>query len=545
MFHHPVHVRIGARLQMLKSKGVRMPALDSRTLTAVFCALAVYLNAGVTMAMRVTSTGPQTIQKAQGETVTLGCTYTPDPHDMGELDIEWSLVSPDMTQKDTLILSFAGGRTWIHGDPSLTKGLDFSAVDPSLGDGSISISKLEVSHTGTYQCKVKRAPGVDMRKVTLMVMVRPSVPKCRAEGSQSVGGAVSLHCKSSQGSPPLKYTWTKEGAAALQSGITQNSLTGELRISNHSEMLAGTYRCVASNGVGTEQCRYALRAEKPPNRAGVIVGTVVGVLLLVIIVVLLICVLIRQYQKRCKDKEVANEIREDSPPPASRAQSRISAFRSGVAYSSVTTPPPWAESEFSSDLTDATKALQSPSSNGAGAPAARQYDSSAALGSQVQGRRQPVSRGRCLPSLQVLAGIAAPKIHVDQRGRSSASVRHHAEEDSPPPASRAQSRISAFRSGVAYSSVTTPPGRSQSSAVTSQSATKALQSPSSNGAGLSSATVRQQVRPARLEERASVGLTGRADSSRGVGMGRRSRFPNGFTAGCGPRAVDKARDRSI
>lgn len=53
--------------------------------------------------MQVTSTGPQTIQRAQGEKVTLGCTYTPAPSDTGELDIEWFNVRPDMTQKDKLV----------------------------------------------------------------------------------------------------------------------------------------------------------------------------------------------------------------------------------------------------------------------------------------------------------------------------------------------------------------------------------------------------------------------------------------------------------
>lgn len=53
--------------------------------------------------MRVTSTGPQTIQKAEGESVTLGCSYTPSPFDTGELDIEWSVVSPDTTQKDQMV----------------------------------------------------------------------------------------------------------------------------------------------------------------------------------------------------------------------------------------------------------------------------------------------------------------------------------------------------------------------------------------------------------------------------------------------------------
>lgn len=53
--------------------------------------------------MQVTSTGPQTIQKAEGESVTLSCSYTSSPFDSGELDIEWSVVSPDTTQKDEMV----------------------------------------------------------------------------------------------------------------------------------------------------------------------------------------------------------------------------------------------------------------------------------------------------------------------------------------------------------------------------------------------------------------------------------------------------------
>lgn len=59
--------------------------------------------AGMAAAMQITSTEPQTIQKALGEAVTLGCTYLPGISDTGELDIEWSIISPDMTQKDRLV----------------------------------------------------------------------------------------------------------------------------------------------------------------------------------------------------------------------------------------------------------------------------------------------------------------------------------------------------------------------------------------------------------------------------------------------------------
>lgn len=53
--------------------------------------------------MQITSTGPQILQLAQGEQKTLECTYTPAPEDVGELDIEWTLVSPDTTQKDKVV----------------------------------------------------------------------------------------------------------------------------------------------------------------------------------------------------------------------------------------------------------------------------------------------------------------------------------------------------------------------------------------------------------------------------------------------------------
>lgn len=56
----------------------------------------------------MTATGPQTVQKALGETVKLGCTYTPGPQDTGELDIEWSNLNPDMTQRDQLVGSTEG-----------------------------------------------------------------------------------------------------------------------------------------------------------------------------------------------------------------------------------------------------------------------------------------------------------------------------------------------------------------------------------------------------------------------------------------------------
>lgn len=62
-----------------------------------------------------------------------------------------------------------------YGDPSVSSRLKFTG-NPKLGDASISISDVRLSDTATYHCKVKKAPGVDTRKVTLVVMGEEDFP---------------------------------------------------------------------------------------------------------------------------------------------------------------------------------------------------------------------------------------------------------------------------------------------------------------------------------------------------------------------------------
>ncbi|KAJ8285851.1 hypothetical protein GJAV_G00031670 [Gymnothorax javanicus] len=325
-------VYYSATVRFPKDCGMLRSSMCSKTLWTVVCVMIVLLTSGITEAMEVTSTGPQTIRKAQNDQVTLRCTFTPDSSDTGELDIEWIHVSPDMTQKDNPIISFTGQRKYLHGPPSLMKRLDFLRADPSLGDASISISNLLVSDTGTYQCKVKKTPGVDMIKVTLVVMVPPSKPKCWVDGSEEIGGSVSLRCKSSKGSIPLTYKWIRESGGDIPATATMNPATGELLFKNHSKSCTGNYLCEVKNAVGTQTCKYALRAVQPTNRIGMIVGAVIGAILLLLLLLLLIWLLLCLCRKRRYQKEVANEIREDAPPPESRPSSRNSSFRSVMAY---------------------------------------------------------------------------------------------------------------------------------------------------------------------------------------------------------------------
>ena len=82
----------------------------------------------------------------------------------------WSLLSLSLCFASLQLLSYTSGTKYVHGNNAFAKGLSFAAPDPSMGDASLSISLLSPAQSATYQCKVKKSPGVDMRKVSLVVM---------------------------------------------------------------------------------------------------------------------------------------------------------------------------------------------------------------------------------------------------------------------------------------------------------------------------------------------------------------------------------------
>uniref|UniRef100_A0A4W5JSF4 Ig-like domain-containing protein n=1 Tax=Hucho hucho TaxID=62062 RepID=A0A4W5JSF4_9TELE len=233
--------------------------------------------------------------------MTLGCTYTPEPSDTGELDIEWSGVSPDTTQKGQLV----SGIDYIHGNRALTKGLDFAAGDPSLDDVSLSITSLSPAYSA-------------MSKVSLVMMSETGITFQPGRG-EAVGEAVSLHCKSSQGSSPLNYR--KMYLFIFKPCDPSDSVTGELLISNHSESFVGIYMCEVTNSLGNERCRIN---SEGVTAEGLVMGTLMGFLLLIIIMAILIWLLIYKCDAISGMEEHTVFIlqMEDVPAPESRPQSQ-------------------------------------------------------------------------------------------------------------------------------------------------------------------------------------------------------------------------------
>ncbi|XP_075049653.1 coxsackievirus and adenovirus receptor homolog [Mixophyes fleayi] len=285
-------------------------------------------------AVTIKEPSTETINKAKGQSVMLACSYTLSPTETGNLDIEWAKMNPDSTALDNVILTYMDNAIVPKGPDNLMSRLSFSAGDPSQGNASITIGSLEVGDTGTYQCKVKKNPGLDTRKVTLVVQVIPSNPRCWIEGEQSKGQDVTLKCKSDQGTPPLTFKWDKIAGPPNPATPVLNmaTLTGDLLIKNISDAYAGAYQCTVGNKLGSGTCVADLSVSSV-NRTAVIVGAVIGALLLLLLLLLLIWCLICCCNKRRYEKELANDIREDvAAPPPSNSNSRASSIRTAAGY---------------------------------------------------------------------------------------------------------------------------------------------------------------------------------------------------------------------
>ncbi|KAM6140098.1 coxsackievirus and adenovirus receptor [Pterocles gutturalis] len=295
--------------------------------------LVLLCSAGLTRSLTITSSD-RPFEKAQGEKVTLPCTFVLSEEDNGPLDIEWVLIPADNQKQEEIIIMYSADRIYNVYYASVTGRMQFSSPDPGSGDGSLDILNLKSADTGMYQCKVKKAPGVQSQKIQLTVLVKPARTKCSIEGSQEIGKDVTLKCASQEGSPLLSYDWRRaSGTQELPATSVLNKNTGELLLKNASRDYSGTYNCVASNRVGTDECSVELNVTPPINTAGIIAGAIIGTLLGLSILAFLIFCCCKKHKDKKYEKEVHHDIREDVPPPKSRsstARSYIGSNRSSL-----------------------------------------------------------------------------------------------------------------------------------------------------------------------------------------------------------------------
>ncbi|KAL7983539.1 hypothetical protein Chor_000415 [Crotalus horridus] len=198
--------------------------------------------------------------------------------------------------------------------------VQFAKQNPASGNASIDILNLKTEDDGLYQCKVKKLPSVQTHRVRLIVLEKPMKTKCHVEGSQVIGSDLTLKCKSQEGSPTILYSWKKTtGSQELPATALPDDNTGDLFVKNASQTYSGTYTCLAYNKVGRDGCSVILTITPPIDRAGTIAGAVIGTLLALGLVAFFIFCYYKKRRDTKYEKEVHHDIREDVPPPKSRA----------------------------------------------------------------------------------------------------------------------------------------------------------------------------------------------------------------------------------
>uniref|UniRef100_A0A672YYZ1 CXADR Ig-like cell adhesion molecule n=1 Tax=Sphaeramia orbicularis TaxID=375764 RepID=A0A672YYZ1_9TELE len=241
-----------------------------------------------------------------------------------------SCLNSDSVMWTLQVLLYSGDRAYEDYYPPMRGRVHFNSPDPKNGDASITLTGLKSSDSGTYQCKVKKAPGIRSRKMLLIVMVKPSKPRCFAEGPTQEGKDIVLRCLSSEGTSPLQYSWEKTSGNKL---LPATAMLGTINVKNASASASGTYRCTSSNRVGIEECILQLNVTPPPNTAGIIAGAIIAVLLILIIIAIILFCCCRARHRKKYEKEICNEIR-GCPPPKSRVSTARS-FTVGSQRSSL------------------------------------------------------------------------------------------------------------------------------------------------------------------------------------------------------------------
>ncbi|NWW87336.1 VSIG1 protein, partial [Rhynochetos jubatus] len=246
-----------------------------------------------------------------GGNATLLCTYK-SSGPLGNFFIQWSFYSAKQSQLHT-IYYYSEGQSYSYGE--FTNRIT-AATGP--GNASITISNMQPSDTGSYTCEVfspQGEAGQSQKSVIVNVLVKPSKPFCKIEGTPEKGHLIYLLCNCEEGLPRPAYHWYRVDENKLQPVTEQlNPNTGILYIGNLTTFETGYYRCIASNVLGNSTCELDLTTRY--SDSGIVVGALIGAILAAVI----ICIVVWVLTKKAKNKKSSSSEMQEMAQKQSNAE---------------------------------------------------------------------------------------------------------------------------------------------------------------------------------------------------------------------------------
>uniref|UniRef100_A0A3P9PX63 Contactin 3b n=1 Tax=Poecilia reticulata TaxID=8081 RepID=A0A3P9PX63_POERE len=149
-----------------------------------------------------------------------------------------------------------------------------------IENGALSITALNLSDSGMYQCVAENKHGSVYSSAQLMVLASaPSFSRSplKALLKARSGSEVTLECKP-QASPPAISLWKKGNEILLRTERITLLPNGTLKIANVTKRDAASYTCIAKNQFGTASATGKLLITEPtritirPTNMEIIVG---------------------------------------------------------------------------------------------------------------------------------------------------------------------------------------------------------------------------------------------------------------------------------
>nr|XP_061833230.1 coxsackievirus and adenovirus receptor homolog [Nerophis lumbriciformis] len=198
----------------------------------------------------------------KGSSVILDCKYTRPSGFFNCLGADWEFLVPKEGVK--IFLWMDDGQMYVEHKP-LKDRVEFTSPSPCDGDASIRITDLRMSDTGKYACNLRENARYLWKNMTLTVMEELSTPVCAVQGEPVAGNVVTLQCTSSQGTPPLKYSWTKtSGNQMLPPNSIEDTSGGTLLVNRLSEDNCGSYLCTVESLDDIKHCEILLECPSSP-----------------------------------------------------------------------------------------------------------------------------------------------------------------------------------------------------------------------------------------------------------------------------------------
>ncbi|KAL6484977.1 hypothetical protein MHYP_G00070220 [Metynnis hypsauchen] len=257
------------------------------------CGIGVLLSVvSSSFGLHVTISQP-TYEVTRGEEVNIMCNFQPKNQVNRLIVITWT-AEPEESFDDEGI-SFG---TFYSDDGHVDINQMYEGKAQITSDVEAKISQLilkEVTmrESRRIKCRVQ-IPGDDVGQTSattsLVVLVAPSAPVCKIQGTAEYGYNISLTCASDEGSPVPTYQWQSYDVRNVLRSFPPKTTEkdGVLSLFNVSSDTSGYYICTATNKIRSATCNLTLAVMPSTMKigatAGIIGGCIAGIAVLVLII---------------------------------------------------------------------------------------------------------------------------------------------------------------------------------------------------------------------------------------------------------------------